>query len=70
MDFSKKNKVVVLPDAFRRMAARRNSTETQQSGRTPRSWPEVKNGKSSAKRRDPTVGPHPKILTKGQKRKK
>jgi len=31
------------------MEAWRNSTETQQSGHTPRSGPEVKNGRSSAK---------------------
>jgi len=39
--------VVVLPDPFRGMW--RNSTEIQQSGHTPRSGPEVKNGRSSAK---------------------
>jgi len=31
------------------MRARRNSVETQQSGHTPRSGPEVKNGRRSAK---------------------
>ena len=31
--------VVVLPDPFRGMGARRNSAETQQSGHTPRSGP-------------------------------
>ena len=31
--------VVVLPNLFRGMGARRNSTETQQSGHTPRSGP-------------------------------
>jgi len=41
--------VVVLPDPFRRMGAWRNSTETQHSGHAPRSGPEVKNGRSSAK---------------------
>jgi len=41
--------VVVLPDPFRRMRARRNSMETLQSGHASRSGPEVKNGKSSAK---------------------
>jgi len=44
--------VMVLPDPFRRMGAWRNSTESQQSGHgldTPRSGPEVKNEKSSAK---------------------
>jgi len=40
--------VVVLPDPFQGMRAWRNSMETQQSGHTPRSGPEVKN-KSSAK---------------------
>jgi len=37
--------VVVLPDPFRGMGARRNSAETQQSGYTQRSGPEVKNGR-------------------------
>jgi len=41
--------VVVLPDPFRGMGAWRNSTEIQQSGHAPRSGPEVKNGRSSAK---------------------
>jgi len=41
--------VVVLPDPFREMGARRNSTEIQQSGHAPRSEPEVKNGRSSFK---------------------
>jgi len=41
--------VVVLPDSFREMGAWRNSTETQQSGHAPRSGPEVRNGRSSAK---------------------
>jgi len=40
---------VVLHDPFRGMRAWRNSTETQQSGHAPRSGPEVKNGRSSAK---------------------
>jgi len=40
---------VVPPDPFRGMGAWRNSTETQQSGYAPRSEPEVKNGRSSAK---------------------
>jgi len=31
------------------MGAWRNSTETQQSGQAPRSGPEIKNGRSSAK---------------------
>jgi len=35
--------VVVLPDPFRVMGAWRNPTETQQSGHSPRSGPEVKN---------------------------
>jgi len=39
----------VLSDHFRVMEAWMNSTETQQSGHTPRSGPEVKNGSSSAK---------------------
>ena len=30
--------VVVLPDPFRGMGARRNSAETQQSGHTPKVW--------------------------------
>jgi len=34
--------VVVLPDPFRGKGAWRNSTETQQSGHSPRSGPEVK----------------------------
>jgi len=38
--------VVVLPDPFQGMGAWRNSTETQQSGHSPRSGPEVKNGRS------------------------
>jgi len=41
--------VVVLPDAFQEMKARRNPMETQQSGHAPRFGPEVKNGRSSAK---------------------
>jgi len=41
--------VVVLPNPFRGMEASRNSMETQQSGHTPRSGPEVKNGRSCAK---------------------
>jgi len=40
--------VVVLPVPFRGMGAWRNSTETQQSGHTPRSGPEIKNRRSSA----------------------
>jgi len=40
---------MVLPDPFRGMGTRRNSAETQQSGHTPRSGPEVKNGRSSAR---------------------
>jgi len=36
--------VVVLPDPFRGMGAWRNSTETQQSGHSPRFGPEVKYG--------------------------
>jgi len=38
--------VVMLPDPFRGMGARINSTETQQSGHAPRSRPVVKNGRS------------------------
>jgi len=41
--------MVVLLDPFRGMGAWRNSTETHQSGHAPRSRPEVKNGRSSAK---------------------
>jgi len=41
--------VVVLPDPFRGMGAWTNSTETQQSSHAPRSGPEIKNGRSSAK---------------------
>jgi len=41
--------VVVLDDPFRGMGAWRNSTETQQFGHSPRSGPEVRNGRSSAK---------------------
>jgi len=41
--------LVVLPDSFRGMGAWRNSMETQQSGHAPRSGPENKNGRSSAK---------------------
>jgi len=40
---------VVQPDPFRGIGVRRNSAETQQSGHAPRSGPEVKNGRSSAK---------------------
>jgi len=39
--------VVVLPDPFRGMWAWRNSTETHQSGHTPRSGSEVKDGSSA-----------------------
>jgi len=42
--------VVQLPALFRRMGAQRNSAKTQQSGHTPRSGPEVKIGRSSAKK--------------------
>jgi len=41
--------LVVLPDSFRGMGARRNSTDTQQSGHAPRSGLEIKDGRSSAK---------------------
>jgi len=41
--------VVVLPNFFRGMRSWRNSTETQQLGHAPKSGPEVKNGRSSAK---------------------
>jgi len=34
--------VVVLPDPFRGMGARRSFTETQQSGHAPRYRPEIK----------------------------
>jgi len=34
--------VVALPEPFRGLEARRNVTETQQSGHAPRSGPEVK----------------------------
>jgi len=40
---------MVLPDPFRGIEARRNSTVTQQSCQAPRYGPEVRNGKSSAK---------------------
>jgi len=42
--------VVVLLDPFRGMESWRNSTEAQQLGHAPRSGPEVKNGRSNAKR--------------------
>jgi len=41
--------MVVLPDSFRGIGARRNSTKAQQSGHAPRSGPEVKTGRSNAK---------------------
>jgi len=41
--------VMALPVSFRGMVVRRNSAEHQQSGHTPRSGPEDKNGRSSAK---------------------
>jgi len=41
--------MVVLPDPFQGMGAWKNSTETQHLGHAPRSGPEVKNGRSSAK---------------------
>jgi len=41
--------LVVLPDPFREMGARRNFTETQQLGYAPRFRLEIKNGRSSAK---------------------
>jgi len=37
----------VLPDPFRGMGVRKNSTETQQSDHAPRSGLDVKNGRSS-----------------------
>ena len=43
--------VVVLPDPFRGMGARRNSAETQQSGHTPRSGPYIENRERGAKDR-------------------
>jgi len=46
---SEKVVLVVLPDPFRGMGAWKNSTETQQSGHSPRSGPEVKNGRNGAK---------------------
>jgi len=39
---------VVLPDPFQELGALRNSMEIQQSGHSPRSRPEIKNGRSSA----------------------
>jgi len=47
--FSKSMVMVVLSDPFRGMVAWRNSTETQHSGHTQRSGPEIKNGRTSAK---------------------
>jgi len=41
--------LVVLPDPFGGMGAWINYTELQQAGHAPRSGPEVKNGRSSAK---------------------
>jgi len=41
--------VVVLPDSFRGIGAWRNFTEIQQSGHAPKSGPEVKNERNSAK---------------------
>jgi len=41
--------VVVLPDRFREIGARRNFAETQQPATPPKSRPEIKYGKSSAK---------------------
>jgi len=42
--------LVVLHDPFRGMGAWKNSSaETQQSGHAPKSGPEIKNGRSSAK---------------------
>ena len=43
--------VVVLPDPFRVIGARRNSAETQQSGHTPRSGPKIENRQRGAKDR-------------------
>jgi len=43
------NLVVVLPDLFRGVGARRNSSKAQQSGHAPRFGPEVKNRRSNAK---------------------
>jgi len=47
-DFSDRM-VVMLSDPFRGKRAWRNSTETQRSGHAPRSEPEAKNERSSAK---------------------
>jgi len=63
---------VVLPDSFRGMGAWRNSTETQQSDHAPKTGPEVKDVRSSAKDGAPEstnvsppqtswCGPHPSI---------
>jgi len=41
--------IVVLDDPFRGMRGWKNSTKTQQLGHTPRSGPEVKNGKRGVK---------------------
>ena len=43
--------VVVLPDPFRGMGARRNYAVTQQSGHTPRSGPQIENRERGAKDR-------------------
>ena len=48
--------VVVLPDPFRGMGARRNSAETQQSGHTSRPGQQIKNRERGAKDRS-TKGP-------------
>jgi len=48
-DVTNKLVKVVLHDPFREMGALRNSTDTQQSGHAPRSGPQGKNGRSSAK---------------------
>jgi len=41
--------MVVLFNPFRGMGAHRNSLEAQQSGHAPRSRPEIKDGRNSAK---------------------
>jgi len=41
--------VVVLPDAFRGLEARRNSMETKQSGHASWFGPEIKDGRSRPK---------------------
>jgi len=47
-----KDQTLLLPIPFQGMGEQRNSAETQQSGRTPKSGPEIKDGKNTGSAKD------------------